>query len=285
MICIYCRKDSSKAEGQEHVIPACLGYKIKLDQGVVCDKCNSYFKRLDNQLIANPRIAEAMMLSGGKRKSGKRMTGTQNGMMKIEDAGNRKRVFKVKFVNPSCIHFTRYGQSANLLIDGPLPKKFNPARFVRSLHRIALNLVAWKSGHENALTKQFDAVRKYVREPGTGKECRSFGIYKKPWADEDGFRTTEHNGGILANVRVRGLIYAVVLTGDNDEAVRILNEYAGDGTALNVLRTLGDFCEWLVPQRDPETDKETKGEGEEMDVKIQPIGYEITLTTKDPEDK
>lgn len=44
MRCLFCKKDSTKTKGVEHLIPESIGSKrLILPKGLVCDKCNNYF--------------------------------------------------------------------------------------------------------------------------------------------------------------------------------------------------------------------------------------------------
>ena len=56
--CIWCRKDQAEVtfDSKSHVLPKCLGNLRQqvLPPGVVCDGCNSSFKKLENQLIEEP---------------------------------------------------------------------------------------------------------------------------------------------------------------------------------------------------------------------------------------
>jgi hypothetical protein len=46
MRCIFCKADSSRSRGVEHIIPESLGnVEHTLPVGVVCDPCNDYFSR------------------------------------------------------------------------------------------------------------------------------------------------------------------------------------------------------------------------------------------------
>jgi hypothetical protein len=46
MRCLFCKQDSSRSVGREHIIPESLGNTTQvLPPGVVCDGCNNYFAR------------------------------------------------------------------------------------------------------------------------------------------------------------------------------------------------------------------------------------------------
>lgn len=56
MNCIFCHSISDNSKSVEHVIPESLGNKEHvLKQGIVCDKCNSYFAiKIEKELLEQP---------------------------------------------------------------------------------------------------------------------------------------------------------------------------------------------------------------------------------------
>jgi HNH endonuclease len=52
-ICLFCKsEDKNCFTSEEHVFPESLGNKtVILPPGVVCDVCNQYFSKLENQFI------------------------------------------------------------------------------------------------------------------------------------------------------------------------------------------------------------------------------------------
>src|SRR5262245_46529433 len=50
--CLFCASEGNSFTSKEHVFPESLGNEtIVLPPGVVCDKCNNYFSKLENQFI------------------------------------------------------------------------------------------------------------------------------------------------------------------------------------------------------------------------------------------
>lgn len=71
--CLFCKsEDRDRFTSEEHVFPESLGNKtIILPPGVVCDVCNQYFSKLENQFIHSYPMLFGRFLSPEPTKKGK----------------------------------------------------------------------------------------------------------------------------------------------------------------------------------------------------------------------
>jgi hypothetical protein len=71
--CIFCRRDSTRSQSIEHIIPESLGnIDHTLPPGVVCDRCNNYFAReVQKPFLSSPPIAALRFEQGLANKRGR----------------------------------------------------------------------------------------------------------------------------------------------------------------------------------------------------------------------
>lgn len=162
-LCIYCRKPSGDARGQDHVYPDALGkHKLKLPRGAVCDTCNDSFSPLDSALIAHNHIWPVIQLLGLPGKKGKPRN-KLGFMHRHPDSGaislqvNQRQLTKIQF------------DSKGVHLETKDPREFNDLLFRRALHRFAFNVVAYENSPAYVLQKYFDPVRNYIRSPRPGE--------------------------------------------------------------------------------------------------------------------
>lgn len=154
-VCIYCRKDASKAKGLEHVIPESLGYKRTLPKGCICDKCNNYFSDIDHIILKNRYIALSVgtgQIPGKKGKIreriGEKLSFPEKGHFSLEsdpitlDKGTLKESYDFKFSQD---------------------KTFDEFKFARGIFKCAFNYYVFKNDQRAALNYKFNNLRKYIR--------------------------------------------------------------------------------------------------------------------------
>lgn len=73
MRCIFCKTDSSKSRGGEHIIPESLGnIDHTLPVGVVCDSCNNYFShKIEKPLLDSDYFRHARFMHRVSNKEGR----------------------------------------------------------------------------------------------------------------------------------------------------------------------------------------------------------------------
>ncbi|MEW5928941.1 MAG: hypothetical protein AB1941_15885 [Gemmatimonadota bacterium] len=161
-ICIFCRGATAGTEGLAHVLPeAVIHNSATLPRGAVCDNCNQYLGSLDEMLVRTPTVAVCVQFYGFPGKRGK---------PRVEVGGiNRQKrpdgQINMQFpVTPTGAEVAEDGKHTVHVALGP-PTSFNMLKFRRALHHVALNFLAASLGEETALGSEFDAVRRYVRQP------------------------------------------------------------------------------------------------------------------------
>lgn len=162
-VCIYCREDSTRAKGQDHVYPEALGkHDLKLPLGAVCDSCNVYFSGLDSALIAHNHIWSVIQLLGllGKKGKPRKKLGSMHRSSDsriISLQANQRQITKIQF------------DSKRVHVEVKDPPEFKDLLFRRALHRFAFNVVAYEKSPAHVLQECFDPVRKYIRSPRRGE--------------------------------------------------------------------------------------------------------------------
>lgn len=172
-ICIYCRKPNENKTGRPHAYPECLGKNnLTFDSGAMCDKCNNYFSKLENSLVADPNISYFIQNAGLPGKKGKIR----------EKLSYWKRVgsdFSLNFnpindLNTATVTSDSPTKERTKEIDSLSftlnpPQQFNNTKFSRALHYIAFNLIAYGGAYDYILESKFDPVRKYILSPKTNE--------------------------------------------------------------------------------------------------------------------
>lgn len=73
LICVYCGKETSDAEAEEHILPELLGCKDVLYRGAVCGDCNHTLgHNVDQHFFDEPLIAAGQVASSVAGKAGSR---------------------------------------------------------------------------------------------------------------------------------------------------------------------------------------------------------------------
>lgn len=163
MRCIYCLEESSSTKGVAHVVPeGVVQNSMVLPKGTVCDSCNNYLgHELDSVLVAHPMLSVAIQALHLRGKGGRQR----------DKVGNVDRTVAPGWITiPTEKPIERHTPDGRTFTARPLiDASFDFGRFRRSLHHVGLNLLAFSRSPDSALTSQFDAVRRYVRNPRKGE--------------------------------------------------------------------------------------------------------------------
>lgn len=154
-ICIYCLKDSSTTQSQEHVFPEALGSKETLPKGYVCDNCNNYFSKMDKDVLYNRIIALQLGTEGIPGKKGNPRPNIGQNLC-FPNPGSRQ--FKLT-LGP--VSITKETLEADFRPTQDV--EFNELRFARGIRKIVFNCYALKFGQKKALQSRFNNLRRYIK--------------------------------------------------------------------------------------------------------------------------
>lgn len=161
--CLYCLDSTGTFTSEEHVFPESLGNdELVLPKGYVCDKCNNgILATLDNYLLSFEPIALLQVYFVPYTKQGKLPEANfQNMTIKKTHPLHIKVTAKDKTGNPKNRRSLGDGwQSFNLQVKG---KTFNPKQVARAYYKIALGMVAFDRGFEQAYDTKYDAARHFI---------------------------------------------------------------------------------------------------------------------------
>lgn len=166
MNCIWCKNETTTDRGKpgfanaEHVIPECVGGKLVLPVGKVCQACNNSFSKVDQDLRhENSMMAkyyqdfhlETGDLLGKNRKSeeGRRRKARMTADITVSRGGSVERKDQGITTIFSNVHFFADGEAFN-------------ERFCRALHKCAINIVYKTSSFED-MTVNFGAAIEFVK--------------------------------------------------------------------------------------------------------------------------
>jgi hypothetical protein len=162
MRCIYCRKSTTENSGKAHVFPEALAQnRLTLPRGVICDHCNNYIGiRLDQNLVRYPLMAFAIQFLGTSGKRGKPRCELGR-IPRAAGIGDFTLTLSLKEPEPLVTPEGKRRFRAHVLGD----PEFDFLRFRRTLHSMALAVVAYTEGADRALEIRCDPVRTYIRQP------------------------------------------------------------------------------------------------------------------------
>ena len=167
--CLYKCGSSAPSTQKYHVYPASAStMDLILPTGVVCDKCNSYFSKLEKYFTERHPGASTRLLAVEKTRKGKApvlFTRTGTAFRKDRDG-------KQNFTFPLDDLQIRIKQDGNIDIVGETKlSPFDATMISRVLAKIALESLWWLMSEINPFSEQFDPLRTYAR---FGKGCQSF---------------------------------------------------------------------------------------------------------------
>lgn len=166
-ICLFCRDKNNTFQKIEHIIPESLGNKAYvLPKGIVCDKCNQYFSKLENYFCHYHLSSATKLIYLNKTKKGKSPSlPLQKGEVRKERNDRikfKQSVLQGKEAEQLSITFL----ADDVIIQGswPLPET-DSEKISRFLAKCGIEALYLKEG-KLAYEREFDFVRKYARYGG-----------------------------------------------------------------------------------------------------------------------
>jgi len=147
----------------EHIIPESLGNKTHVLTGIVCDKCNSYFSKLENYFVHHHMSSAFRLFSVSKTKKDKPpMQILQRGEARRQKDG--KLTFKQSFLpGMEADQFSITFFSEDIVIKGSYPLPDTDAnKLSRFLTKCGLEILYLKKG-KIAFSDEFNQLRNYAR--------------------------------------------------------------------------------------------------------------------------
>ena len=157
--CIYCKIETTGQEGEAHAIPQALYQNENvLPPGAECDACNNYLGDLDLALVLHQQVWLGIQALGLPGRRGRPRIDL--GWMSRRDP-SRPNVVTIEGRGKN----TLFLDGNHIRIETEEAPGWNPDKFRRSLHYLAVNYLALTEGPEFMLQDEFDLVRRYVRFP------------------------------------------------------------------------------------------------------------------------
>jgi hypothetical protein len=158
--CIFCLRDSQNSISVEHIIPESLGGSIILQKGNVCDNCNKYFSTNVDKAIQEYHflgILKTILVNRTKKKKGPKLD-----LQSISfERDNESDILKMKLRSCKIIHDTQ-----NHIIRLQFRRPDIDMQLVsRAIHKMAFEFRCKYRGWQQAISKRFNAIRSYVRNP------------------------------------------------------------------------------------------------------------------------
>jgi len=240
-VCLFCRRETEQFLQEEHIIPESLGNRTYvLPKGVVCDKCNNYFSKLDNYFchyhLAAPQKLfgqyktkkgnpPSMPLKQGEARQGK------NGELKL----NQTLVIDTKSEQAL---LTFAGPKAELRLQYLLPDA-DSQKISRFLAKVGMEILYLKVG-ETAFKAEFDHLRHY------GRYGIRHGIIPFLWCyqqsqeimlDTCTLNSKKHGKFFFGMIFLPGILYLIPLNRTTDDyGVGFMQKFVTAGNKLNLCR-------------------------------------------------
>jgi hypothetical protein len=161
--CLFCGPRAVSFKRVEHIIPESLGNTTFILTGVVCDKCNQYFSKLEEYFVHHYPTSPARLLTVQKTKKGKLpLQKLHQGEFKREKEGHltfKQAVISGKEVDQLSLTFR--ADSVVMKASFPLPDS-DAKKLSRFLAKVGLETLYFKRD-EMAFAEEFDPIRKYAR--------------------------------------------------------------------------------------------------------------------------
>jgi hypothetical protein len=161
--CIYCLTTEASFKSEEHILPESLGNDdAVLPKGFVCDKCNNeILSLLDNALLQFEPIAFLQVQFVPHTKGGKLPQANFRDVTVKKD--KPRQITLISKDGKEHISRKQELEDGRVLytFTGTL-KKFEPKLLGRAIYKIALGMVAFSKGHEEACGSRYDAARDFI---------------------------------------------------------------------------------------------------------------------------
>lgn len=163
--CLFCKTNNEEQfSKEEHIVPESLGNTAYvLPKGIVCDKCNAYFSKLENYFCHNHLASAHKLISRHKTKKGKPpFLPLQAGEMRQDKTG--KINFKqslIQGMEHEQFTITFFEEDVAIRMVWPLPDT-DSKKISRFLAKAGIETLSLKM-NAFAFEKKFDFVRNYAR--------------------------------------------------------------------------------------------------------------------------
>ncbi|MFA5367288.1 MAG: HNH endonuclease [Dehalococcoidia bacterium] len=173
MLCIFCKSDSSASISEEHIVPQSLGNKEHaIPPGIVCDKCNNYFSKLEKKLLEQPYFTSLRFRN--RIRSKKNKYPREKGLLlspltPIELTRDSDGKLSIDFENgtdPALFQNIKKGTFITPAIDMPEENDRIISRFIGKvgIEYLAMILMEKEEGlNEVVIKPELDLLRNYVR--------------------------------------------------------------------------------------------------------------------------
>lgn len=210
--CIYCLEKIEKQHSREHVIPACLGGEICLPDGYVCDRCNSYFAKMDKMFLSNNYIANTVLTQEIPNRKGKIRYELSDRWTYL---GNQQFAFTLKPVSLL--------NKKSVTIKISQSKEFDELLFARAIHKVAFNCYAYKYGND-ARKSCYNKIRNYIKK-AKKEELWTYVVCPEPHLELACF-FVKTKWGLLARIRILCLDFVVSFEGWRPEFEKLIRKHA-----------------------------------------------------------
>ena len=212
--CLYkCQSDSDSTQIY-HVYPqSASNLQVVLESGIVCDKCNAYFAKLENYFVHYQPGASAKLLALKQTKKGKQPTFESNAGLATRTRTDEGLTLNIPF---SDIRYEIKEDRSIVFNLAARGRPFDAAKISRVLGKIAIEFVSVQGPYPglnlDAYSSEYDALRHYVRF-GTGALKYVWFAYKDVRGEEgppliaDFFDTDNQLKGALCLIRLPGIHY------------------------------------------------------------------------------
>jgi len=161
--CLYKCGSGAPSTQQYHVYPISGSViDLRLEPGVVCDKCNAYFSKLEKHFLERHPGASVRLIHVRQTRKGKppKFVSKAGAATRTNDTGTHALTFPVEAVE------TKTLDNGDILITGFFtPYPFDAVKVSRVLAKIALESLLRLPTQEglDPYAERFDTIRKYAR--------------------------------------------------------------------------------------------------------------------------
>lgn len=161
--CIYCLTTTASFKSEEHIFPESLGNdEFVLPKGFVCDKCNNeILSSLDSALLKFEPVAFLQVMFVPHTKGGK-LPQADFPDMTVKRVRPRQVIIMAKDEKNHIEEKQSPGDDLFLYTLQGTMNKLDPKLLGRAIYKIALGMVAFLKGHEQACSNKYDAARQFI---------------------------------------------------------------------------------------------------------------------------
>lgn len=171
--CIYDCGSNSPSTQEYHLYPASAStMDLTLSPGIVCDKCNSYFSKLEDYFVHHHPGSSMRVWNGVVTRKGKtpEFSHQRGKVTRIDGKGGREIKMQL-----GAVRFDRHPNGDITIVGSYTPRPFDACKISRVLHKIAFEVLVGDFGHElSPRDKRFAPLREYVRRPKSATDFQPF---------------------------------------------------------------------------------------------------------------